>query len=83
MTRAGFGSALHRFDSATREIARGMTDVGVGSGVLFGETHTSNTSEPKSVLSCEIARRVLISLGKQEPGISGRRDRMLKLPHRI
>jgi hypothetical protein len=35
MTRAGFGSALHRFISDIREIARGMTDVGVGSGALL------------------------------------------------
>ena len=36
MTRAGFGSALHRFASVAREIARGMTDVVVGSGALLG-----------------------------------------------
>jgi len=78
MTRAGFGSAIHRFDSVSREVARGMTDVGVGSGVLFGETQTWNASKPKSVLSCEMTRRVFISLGKQEAPTSRRRDRMLR-----
>jgi hypothetical protein len=41
MTRAGFGSTLDRFISVTREIARGMTDVGVGSGALLARFRDS------------------------------------------
>ncbi len=49
MTRAGFGSAFHRSISVTREVARGMTDVGVGSGALFGERTRDAAAEMKGV----------------------------------
>ena len=46
MTRAGFGKALRLERSILDSIARGMTDVGVGSGALFGEFRISNASQP-------------------------------------
>jgi len=58
MTRAEFGSALHRFNSVAREIARGMTDVGVGSGALFGETQTSPTAETKLIARLSKAKQL-------------------------
>ena len=45
MTRAGFGKSFGFNRSGIREIARGMTDVDVGSSALLGLCNMSNTPE--------------------------------------
>ena len=79
MTRAAFGDADDCFISNFFPIARGMTAVSVGSGVLFGETQTWKTSETKSGPSCEITRRIFTSLGLLGSMTAGLRDRKVRL----
>ena len=46
MTRAWFGNSVRRFISKTGTIARGMTDVDVGSGALFGFCRLQSVEKP-------------------------------------
>ena len=64
-----------RFHSILPSLAGGMTDVGVGSGALFGATQRWKTPENKSVVLGEITRRLLKSLGLQDSMTSEFRDR--------
>ena len=56
-----------------------MTDVGVGSGALFGATQRWKTPENKSVVLGEITRRLVKSLGLQDSMTSELRDRKARL----
>jgi hypothetical protein len=58
MTRAGFGSTFDCFSTVTREIARGMTDVGVGSGALLAERRRG----PQLKMTCVPTPRIDLGL---------------------
>jgi hypothetical protein len=77
MTRAWFEEAFRPGHSEIPEKARGMTDVGVGSGALLGHCTGAEARDAEGEASQERRRNVWSTLGKQGEKISKNRDRML------
>ena len=61
MTRASHRFSIRCFNFESREVARGMTDVDVGSGALFGEVSRGRRRE--MILGSTIEDGMLIGFG--------------------